>query len=123
MAKKVTDEKLLEMLLIHGGVHGAAIVLGLSENAIYKRLKDDTFRQQYDQMQGVILAAATAKMAAGAERAVAALLDVLEDETASAGLRVQAANSLLSHCCRYVETSNILRRLDALEQGLQGDNE
>ena len=72
-------------------------------------------------MQGVILAAATAKMAAGAERAVAALLDVLEDETASAGLRVQAANSLLSHCCRYVETSNILRRMDALEQGLQGD--
>ena len=46
MAKKVTDEKLLEMMLIHGGVQGAAIVLGISENAIYKRLKDDSFRQQ-----------------------------------------------------------------------------
>ena len=60
MAKQVTDEKLLEMLLVHGGVRGAAVALGLSENAIYKRLRDDSFRQQYDQMQGVILAAAWA---------------------------------------------------------------
>ena len=122
MAKKVTDEKLLEMLLVHGGVTGAAHVLGISENAIYKRLKDDAFRQQYDQLQGVVLATATARMATGAEKAVAALLDVLEDKAASPGLRVQAANSLLSHCCRYVEANNILRRLDALEQGLQRDD-
>ena len=119
MAKQVTDEKLLEMLLVHGGVRGAAVALGLSENAIYKRLKDDSFRQQYDRMQGVILSTATAGMTAALEKAVGALVCVLEDKASSSGLKVSAANALLAHCNRYVETTNIMKRLDALENELK----
>ena len=119
MAKKVTDEKLLEMLLVHGGVRGAAAVLGISENAIYKRLKDDSFRQRYDSMQGVMLSSAAAAMVNVLDEAVAALKAVLTDPQTSAGLKVNAANALLNHCCRYVETSNILRRLDALENEMK----
>ena len=119
MAKQVTDEKLLEMLLVHGGVRGAAVALRLSENAIYKRLRDDSFRQQYDRMQGVILSTATAGMTAALEKAVGALVCVLEDEASSPGLKVSAANALLAHCNRYVETTNIMKRLDALENELK----
>lgn len=119
MAKQVTDEKLLEMLLVHGGVRGAAVALGLSENAIYKRLRDDSFRQQYDRMQGVILSTATAGMTAALEKAVGALVCVLEDEASSPGLKVSAANTLLAHCNRYVETTNIMKRLDALENEMK----
>lgn len=115
MAKKVSDEKLLEMLLVHGGVRGAAAVLGISQNAIYKRLKDDSFRQQYDVMQGALLSTAAASMVNALDKAVSALLAVLNDTETSAGLKVSAANALLNHCCRYVETSNVLRRLEALE--------
>lgn len=117
MAKKVSDEQLLEALLVHGGVSGAARVLGLSENAIYKRLKDDALRQQYDTLQGVMLSTAAAAMVDALGDAVSALRAVLADQSASAGLKVNAANALLNHCCRYVEISNITRRLDALEQG------
>ena len=120
MAKKVSDEKLLEMLLVHGGVRGAAAVLGISQNAIYKRLKDDSFRQQYDVMQGALLSTAAASMVNALDKAVSALLAVLNDTEASAGLKVSAANALLNHCCRYVETSNVLRRLEALEDFANG---
>ena len=120
MAKKVSDEKLLEMLLVHGGVRGAAAVLGISQNAVYKRLKDDSFRQQYDVMQGALLSTAAASMVNALDKAVSALLAVLNDTEASAGLKVSAANALLNHCCRYVETSNVLRRLEALEDFANG---
>lgn len=115
MPKTVSDEKLLEMLLVHGGVGGAATALGLSRNAIYKRLRDDAFRQQYDQMQGVMLSTAASSMTEGLTDAVGALLAVIRDKNAAATVRISAADSLLRHCAKYLETASVLRRLDALE--------
>ena len=60
MAKKVSDEKLLEMLLVHGGATGAAAALGISRNAVFKRLQEPVFRAQYDAAQGVVLSTAAA---------------------------------------------------------------
>ena len=116
MAKKITDEKLLEMLLIHGGVRGAAAACGISQNAIYKRLQDSAFRGRYDAMQGAMLSTVAAGMTAALDKAVGALVGVLDDPNASPGLKVNAANALLNHANRYIESANILRRLEALEQ-------
>ena len=115
MPKIVTDEKLLEALLVHGGVSGAAGALGLTRNAIYKRLQDTDFRWQYDQMQGVMLSVAASAMTDGLSEAVAALLEVIRDKNTAATVRVSAADSLLRHCAKYCETASIMRRLDALE--------
>lgn len=119
MAKQISDEKMLEALLVHGGVRGAAAALCVSQNAIYKRLRDDGFRQQYDALQGVILSTAAAGMCAALDKAVASLVAVLDDPEASAGLKVTAANALLGHANRYVESANILRRIEALETGMK----
>ena len=121
MPKKISDEKLIETMLLYGGVSGAAQTLGLRRNAVYKRLQDDSFRQQYDQMQGLVLSTAASTMAAGLCEAVDALLSVIRDEKAATTVRVSAADALLRHCNRYVETATVLRRLDTLEAG-QRDN-
>ena len=121
MPKKISDEKLIETMLLYGGVSGAAQTLGLSRNAVYKRLQDDSFRQRYDQMQGRVLSTAASTMAAGLCEAVDALLSVIRDEKAATTVRVSAADALLRHCNRYVETATVLRRLDALEAA-QRDN-
>ena len=113
--KKVSDEKLLEMLLIHGGATGAASALGISRNAVYKRLSDPVFRAKYDSAQGVILSTAAASLAAALDDAIGCLLKVVNDNNVAVGLRVQAANSILTHCNRYIETANILRRIEELE--------
>ena len=123
MAKKITDDKLLEMLLIHGGVKGAAAATGLSQNAIYRRLQDDSFRSRYDSLQGVILASASASMAESLTDAVNALKRIVKDPDVSAGTRVSAADALLRHSLRYCEVSNVLTRLERLEDNqntLQG---
>ena len=115
MAKKTTDERLIGLILAHG-VSGAAVIAGVSKNSIYKRLKNPVFRAEYDSAQGIVLSATTGALCDALGDAVTALRDIVNDKTASAGLRVQAASALLSHGVRYVEVSNILRRLDTLEQ-------
>lgn len=117
--KMVSDEKLLQSLLLCGGAKAAAADLRISENAIYKRLREPAFRVQYDSLQGAVLSAATAAMAAQIEKAVGALAAVLDDTEATAGAKVNAANVLLAHTNRYIETANILKRLDALEAQAQ----
>lgn len=119
MAKKVTDENLLENLLVHGGATGAAAALGISRNAIYKRLQDPVFRAQYEAAQSVILTSAAAYMTCVLDDAVECLRSVIRNSSLSAGIRVQAANALLTHCNRYLESANILRRLDVLEKEAQ----
>ncbi len=116
LSKKVSDEQLLEALLVHGGAGRAADALHITPNAIYKRLQNPDFRAQFHAAQGTIIASASAKMSAGLGDAVTALVDVLNDRSVTPAVRVQAASTLLNHCQRYVETSSVLQRLDALEQ-------
>ena len=114
--KKISDEQLLTALLVHGGVTKAAAALNMSSSAIYKRLADADFRQRFDEMQGVMLSTVASSMTNGLSDAVNALLEVIRDKDNAASVRVSAADSLLRHCCRYIERANILRRLDALEK-------
>lgn len=115
MGKKVTNEKLLEMLLVHGGATGAAAALNISRNTVFKRLQDPLFRAQYDRLQGTIIATTTAALADCLGDAVNALRAVLSDPEASTGLKIQAADSLLRHSLRYAEMANFESRIAALE--------
>jgi hypothetical protein len=116
MAKKVSDEKLLQVLLECGSVTAAADACGLTRNAVFKRLQNPAFRARHNELQGIVLGSAAAELAAGSLEAVQALRDVMRDRDASRGIKVQAAGLILTHCTKYIETANILERLDALER-------
>ena len=121
MAKKISDEKLLELLLVHGGVTGAAAASGLSRNAIFRRLQNEDFRSRYDTLQGVLLASAAGSMGDAIGDAVTTLRAIVNDPETAAGTRVAASDALLRHAARYCEVANVLKRLDALEAA-QGQN-
>ncbi len=115
MAKTVSNEKLLETLLVYGNAERAAKALNITRNAIYKRLQDETFRAEYNAAQTAIVSAVALEMTAILSDAVGALHDVVTDDIATDNAKISASNALLTHCVRYVETANVLRRLDALE--------
>ena len=94
---KITDEKLLQMLLIHGGVSGAAAACGISKAGIYKRLQDPDFRSRYDSMQGILLATAAASMTDAVGSAVQTLRSVLDDPEAAPGTKVPVTNIMTPH--------------------------
>lgn len=115
MAKTVSNEKLLETLLVYGNAERAAKALGVTRNAIYKRLQDETFRAQYTTAQSAVINAVSLELTAVISDAVGALHSVVTDDIATDSVRISASNALLQHCVRYVEVSSIIRRLDALE--------
>ena len=117
--KKVSDEKLLEALIINGGASGAAAALGISRNAVYKRLGNDDFRQQYEALQTVLLSTAATTMSDALDDAVNCLREMVNDDYANPNTRVSAADSLLRHCARYVELSSIESRLTAVESAMR----
>lgn len=116
MAKTVSNEKLLETLLVYGNSERAARALNITRNAIYKRLQDETFRAQYTTAQSAVINAVSLELTAVISDAVGALHDVVTDDIATDSARISASNALLQQCVRYVEVAGILRRLDALEQ-------
>lgn len=115
MAKTVSNEKLLETLLVYGNAERAARALNITRNAIYKRLQDETFRAQYTAAQSAVINAVSLELTAVISDAVGALHDVVTDDIATDSARISASNALLQHCVRYVEVASIIRRLDALE--------
>lgn len=115
LPKIVSDAKLLETLLTYGNAERAAQALKISRTAIFKRLQNDAFRAEYNAAQTAIVSAVALELTAAISDAVGALHSVVTDDIATDSARISASNALLTHCNRYVETANILRRLDALE--------
>ncbi len=118
MKKKITDERLIELLLVHGSVKATAAAIGMSTRAIYARLSDPAVRQMYAQARGQMLETATATLCDALGDAVRFLHGLVIDPDAPLGLRVQSADSLLRHCVRYSETCDVLRRISELEKRL-----
>lgn len=119
MAKIVTDEKLMALLIEHGSVTKVSSILGVSRNALYKRLQNADFRQQYEEAKAAVLSDACDAIAVKLEDAAAVLHDIAMNDRASDGIRVSAASALLREGLRYIETANVLKRLDALEAQMQ----
>ena len=116
--QKLNDEKILGALLAAGSVRNAAKIADVSEATIRNRLNDDAFRAQYETAKGAVLEEACDSLAARLTSAVDALYRVLDDDSTPATVKVSAADAILRHGLRYVETANIIRRLDALENGV-----
>lgn len=116
MAKVVTDEKLLALLIEHGSVTKVASVIGVTRNALYKRLQNDDFRQRYEEAKSAVLTDACDAIAVKLEDAASVLHSVAMNDRASDGIRVSAASALLREGLRYIEVANVLKRLDALEK-------
>lgn len=91
---------------------------GVSETTIRARLNDPDFRAQYEKAKSEILTEACDALSARLTSAVDALYRVLDDDSTPATVKVSAADAILRHGLRYVETANIIRRLDALENGV-----
>ena len=109
------DEKLIAALLTAGTVRGAASAAGCSVSTIRNRLKDAEFRAMYEERKSELLQTATASMLAKLEDATSAISDLMSDAECPANVRLAAADALLKHCLRYWSTSELERRLSALE--------
>lgn len=91
----------------------AAKAAGVSGRTILRWLDDPDFRHEISDTRTELLQLAVGRLAAGATKAVDALVDALDTERGQA--RVQAARTLLDACLSLRESLDLEQRLAALE--------
>lgn len=118
---KLSDEDVLAALVAYGSPTAAAKALGCSTQPIYSRLKDQTFKAEFDRRRNHNMSAACSALQAALLDAVESARAILNDAENAPQIRLNAANMLLSNALRYTEQHDILQRIEALETAQRGD--
>lgn len=113
---KISDDLILTALLTHGSPSAAARECGIAVGTVLKRLRTPDFAARYTEAREAVLQSTVGSMTAALSSAVAVLKAVIEDNALSASVRIQAADSLLRHCLRYVEVCELEKRVATLER-------
>ena len=117
MAKNIANEVLVSALISHSSIREAAEEVGLTERAVYDRMKTPEFKELYKKVRDNLLNAATARLQNIANSAISTLETVMKNETAASQVRVNAAMAALQYCLRFTEDTDWRERIEALESG------
>lgn len=116
MSAERRDGIILTALLTHGTIRQAAAACGISESVIYSRLRDENFRSEYDRQRRQLVSGATAALQSRLLEAVDVMGQVMADEKNGAQTRLNACEAILRNSLKMTEQTDILERLDRLEQ-------
>ena len=114
--KRLEDEAIIAALIAEGSVKGAAASLKCTVRTLYERMKKPEFKELYTQAKGEILKQATAKLQGNLCGAIDTLAEIMKDEDTAKQTRVNSAVSILQYAARFTETTDILERLEAIEE-------
>jgi ABC-type transporter Mla MlaB component len=110
------QHRALEALLTAPNVKAAAQAAGCGERTLHVWLKEDAaFIAAYQRLRRESVRQATAQLQQVSARAVAVLVEVMENTEVNAQIRVSAAGKVLDMAIRAVELEDIEARLVALE--------
>lgn len=117
--KKKTKEALIAGLLANTTVAATAKATGISEATIYRYLKDEGFKQEYEEKRRAMLSDNCHALQASMEKAINELVAVIDDKNNSPQVRLNAIDMLLRHSYKLTEQVEILERLEKLEKNYQ----
>lgn len=113
MAKQTNKEKALAALIKSSSIAEAAKVSDLSEETLYRYLKDKEFLKEYRDARRAMVENAITQIQSATTEAVETLKKNLHCENPNAENR--AAQIILEHAVKGVEIVDILQRLEVLE--------
>ena len=121
-AQRISDEKMILAILSNKDLLTASKTLGISVQSIYNRLRKPEFRQRLQQERQGKFEVANSKLTDSMGKAISTLVEILEDTNISAGVRIRASQILLDITLKVTEQTDIIQRLDSLEEQLQSHN-
>ena len=110
----VKDEKVISALLSSPTIKTASEKCGLSESAIYARLKKPVFRKKYDEAREALLRESRDALLRRTSSAVETL-GFLSDFAKSEQVRLNASESIIRTVLKLNEQLDVLQRIKALE--------
>ncbi len=114
--KRLSDEEIISALLEQGSIKGAAACLGCTVRTLYQRMKKTRFKELYQSARDEIIRSTTAKLQGYMTGAVDTLADIMKDEEVAKQTRVNSAVSILQYGARFTEVTDVINRLDAIEE-------
>lgn len=116
---RVTDNQLISALLSSATIKQASDEVGLSEQAVYSRLRKPAFRAQLQNARDNQFQVISSKLEDANFKALNTLVSILDDSEVSAGIKVRASQTLLDLSLRNREQADILTRIQNLEEMLK----
>lgn len=120
--KRLTDEEIIAALVSAGSIKAAADLMGCAARTLYDRMKAPDFKVLYAQAKADIIKEATMKLQNSLSMAVDTLVEIMTDTQAGNQTRVNCATAILQYGARYTEATDILERLEVIEQAQAVEN-
>ena len=114
--KRLQDEEIITALIAEGSIKGAAASLKCTARTLYERMKKPEFKDLYAQAKGEILKTATAKLQGNLCGAIDTLTEIMTDKEAPKQTRANCAVSVLQYGAKFTEATDIIERLEAIEE-------
>jgi len=114
------QKKAIEALLSGLSQGDAAAAAGVGTSTFQRWLKEDLFQAELDRRTNAAIVGATRRLAGTLDLAVDTFRVVMLDDKASQAIRLRAANYAAQHAVKLLETAEILRRLETIEDLLAG---
>ncbi len=114
--KRLEDETIIAALIAEGSIKGAAASLKCTVRTLYSRMKAPGFKEQYTRAKAEILRTATTKLQGSLVKAIDTLIQVMESKDTAPQIKVNSATSILQYAARFTETTDILERLETIEE-------
>ena len=114
--KRLTDEAIVAALIECGSIKAAAASLQCTPRTLYDRMKKPEFKELYTQAKADILKTVTAQLQGEFSNSVKTLAKIRDDEEAPKQTRANCATSILQYGARFTEATDILERLEAIEE-------
>ena len=115
---RVTDSALISALLTCPTIKLASESVGLSEQAVYSRLRKPDFREKLQNARNDQFQVISSKLEDANFRALDTLINILDDKEVSAGVKVRASQTLLDLSLKNREQADIISRIQSLEEML-----
>ena len=108
-------DRILEALLSNKTIKAAAEAAKVSERVVYNYLNDPAFEIRYKNARSNIILGVSNNLRSRMNEAVEIIGQIMCDTDVNAGNRLAAAKLILEMGNRYIETVDILERLQKLE--------
>ena len=116
---RITDNQLISALLSSATIKQASDEVGLSEQAVYSRLRKVDFRTKLQNARNDQFQVISSKLEDANFKALDTLINILDDKEVSAGIKVRASQTLLDLSLKNREQADILTRIQNLEEMLK----
>lgn len=112
----ISDEEIIAALLSSGTIREAAQAAGISERALYERMKGGNFQALYKSAKADTIRAAVVSLNSKLQAAIETVFEIMQDQEANPATRLQAAQTILNNAGKLADRLQAAENITTQQQ-------